>query len=56
MDAIYKLTDLRMPLYVLLNINGKGESEIVGVFLVSNEAAPVIGKVVQTFKDTSDSW
>ena len=28
-DATYKLNDLRMPLYVLMAIDGNGESEIV---------------------------
>ena len=33
-DATYKLNDLRMPLYVLMAIDGNGESEIVCLWIV----------------------
>ena len=36
-DATYKLNDLRMPLYVLLTVDGNGESEIVCLWIVQNE-------------------
>ena len=34
-DATYKLLDLRMPVYLLLIIDGNGQSEIVGIFLAA---------------------
>ena len=34
-DATYKLNDLRLPLFVLLVIDGNGESEVCGLFLVA---------------------
>ena len=33
----YKLNDLRMPLYVLMAIDGNGESEIVCLWIVQSE-------------------
>ena len=30
-DATYKLNDLQMPLYVLMIVNGNGESEIIAL-------------------------
>ena len=30
-DATYKLTDLRMPVYLMMVVNGNGQSEIVCV-------------------------
>ena len=31
-DATYKLNELRMPLYLMLAIDGNGQSEIVSLF------------------------
>ena len=36
-DATYKLNDLQMPLYVLMAIDGNGESEIVCLWIVQSE-------------------
>ncbi|RUS79430.1 hypothetical protein EGW08_012807 [Elysia chlorotica] len=36
-DATYKLNDLRMPLYLILCVDGNGESEVVAMWLVSSE-------------------
>lgn len=33
MDATYKLNELRMPVYLLLAVNGNSENEFVGSFL-----------------------
>ena len=41
-DATYKLLDLRLPVYLLLVIDGNGFSEIVGLFLVEEESKEVI--------------
>lgn len=55
-DATYKLTNLRKPLYLLLIIYDIGESEVVGMFLVTDETEVVITKMIQAFKDTTDCW
>ena len=36
-DATYKLTDLRMPVYLMMCIDGNGQGEIVLVFLTAVE-------------------
>ena len=36
-DATYKLTDLRIPLYILLVEDSLGQSELVGAALLATE-------------------
>ena len=36
-DPTYKLNDLRMPLYILLIVDGNGQSEVVSMCLTSLE-------------------
>ena len=48
-DATYKLLDLRMPLYLLLAIDGDGISEIVGLFILAEETQSVIESAVTIF-------
>ena len=31
-DATYKLTNLRMPVYLMMSIDGNGQGEIISVF------------------------
>lgn len=49
-DGTYKLNDRRMPLIVLLIIDGNGESQIVGFFIVKSENAPVLNVLFEHFK------
>ena len=51
-DATYKLLDLHMPVYIMLAIDGDGEgsSEIVAIFVVSEETNLVISSAVESFK------
>ena len=55
-DATYKLLDLRLPVYLLLVIDGNGFSEIVGLFLVEEESKEVISSVVNKFKERNEAW
>ena len=55
-DATYKLLDLRMPLYLLLAIDGDGISEIVGLFILAEETQSVIESAVTIFKRFNPSW
>ena len=41
-DVTYKLLDLRMPVYLLLVVDGNGLSEIIGLFLVEEESKEAI--------------
>lgn len=48
-DATYKLLELRMPLYLLLIVDGNGLSEIVAIFILPEETQPVIKAAVKMF-------
>ena len=55
-DATYKLNDLNMPLYVLMSVDGNGESEIVSLWLTQFEDKETITELVQEFKKHNSSW
>ena len=54
-DATYKLNDLRMPLYVLMAIDGNGESEIVCLWIVQNEDRSTLTSLFVEFKKHNES-
>ena len=45
-DATYKLTDMRMPVYIMMAIDGNGQGEIVMICLTAleNEYAITAGR------------
>ena len=55
-DATYKLNDLRMPLYLLMSIDGNGNGEIVLLYLTSLETEQGLLKMVQSFKKHNEHW
>lgn len=55
-DATYKLSDLRMPLYIMMAVDGNGLGEIVCMFLVTDETEPLIGMALQTFQQHNAAW
>ena len=55
-DATYKLNDLRMPLYVILAVDGNGESEIVCLWIVQCEDKETITSLLVEFKKHNDEW
>lgn len=55
-DATYKLTNVRMLVYVLLGIGPNGESEIVAVFLTAHEDALTLQTVMAQFKMKNAAW
>ena len=55
-DATYKLNQLRMPLYLMLIVDGLGQSEIVSVFLTSTKTKVAISYMVTSFKAANPSW
>lgn len=55
-DATYKLNDRRMPLVILLAINGNGESQIVGLFIVKSENAAIFEFMFREFKAENENW
>ena len=55
-DATHNTNNLRMPIYVFLVIDGNGQSEIVASFVVLNEQAPLLRKMITVFKDRNPKW
>ena len=55
-DATYKLNELRMPLYLMLVVDGNGQSEIVMVFITAVETEIAINNLVQSFKVNNPQW
>ena len=55
-DATYKLNDLRMPLYVILVVDGNGESEVVCLWIVQCEDKETITSLLVEFKKHNDEW
>ena len=49
-DATYKLLDLRIPVYLLLAVDGKGLSEIVALFILTEETKEIIQTAQYLFK------
>lgn len=56
MPCTYKLNDLRMPLYVLLAIDGNGESEIVCLWIVQSEDKETVTSLLVEFKMHNENW
>ncbi|XP_065647947.1 uncharacterized protein LOC136077346 [Hydra vulgaris] len=56
MDATYKLTNLLMPLYILLAMGPSGESEIVAIFVTASEDALTLTEVLEIFKLKNLKW
>ena len=55
-DATYKLTELRTPLYVFLVADGDGNSEIVAIYLTADETERSIQKLAEVFKKHNPTW
>ncbi|XP_065894026.1 uncharacterized protein [Dysidea avara] len=55
-DATYKLTELRMPVYLMMVVDGNGQSEIVCAFVTVLETEESMGKMIQVFKSHNPAW
>lgn len=55
-DATYSLNDRRMPLVILLIIDGNGESQIAGFFLVKSESIASLSQMFDHFKIENPKW
>ena len=55
-DATHKLLGLRMPLYLLLTIDGNGMSEIGAMFMLADETKDFIESTINIFKKYSPKW
>jgi hypothetical protein len=50
-DATYELLDLRMPLYVLMVVDGNGLSDVVKLLIVAEESEAVITQGCKLLSD-----
>ena len=48
-DATYKLTDLRMPLFLMIGIDGDGHSQVVAVYLTCTETAAALTRMLEVY-------
>lgn len=55
-DGTFSLNDRRMPLIVLLVVDGNGESQIAGFFIVKSENAAALNYLFTHFKTENPSW
>jgi zinc finger SWIM domain-containing protein 3 len=55
-DATYKLTNLRMPVYLMLCIDGNGQSEIVACCVTSLETEDGMTAMANAFKKHNSRW
>ena len=57
-DATYKLNNLQMPLYIMMVVDGNGESEVIALWLVVHEDKVTISHLMDAFikhNDTSNT-
>ena len=54
-DATYKPNDVGMTLYLILTIDGNGQSEIVAVCLLTEEDEGVLTSIAEIFKKHNQS-
>ena len=55
-DVTFKLIDLRIPVHLLIVVDGDGLSETVALFILADEAKIVIESTVNVFKKHNESW
>ena len=55
-DATHKTNEHDMPFYVLLVIDGNGDSHLGAAFLIHQEDEPSLGKMISIFKDRNPAW
>lgn len=55
-DATYKLNDRRMPLGIMMVIDGDGESQIAAVFIMKTESSDTMNRLFTKFKAENKSY
>lgn len=55
LDATYKLTELRLPVYIFMVEDSMGLSEVVGVALLVNESKETMEWLIDSFKKNNDT-
>ncbi|GBM10848.1 hypothetical protein AVEN_188435-1 [Araneus ventricosus] len=55
-DATYKLSNYKLPLFVLLAVEGNGENEVVALFIICTESKMCVGAMLDSFKENNGAW
>ncbi|GBM80250.1 hypothetical protein AVEN_96885-1 [Araneus ventricosus] len=55
-DVTYKLNNYKLPLFVLLAVDGNGESEVVALFIIRSESKMRVGAMLDFFKENNGAW
>lgn len=55
-DGTYKLNNRRIPLVIMLIVDGNGESQIAGLCLVRSENVRTFRQMFEIFKDENDKY
>lgn len=53
MDATYKVNDRRMPLFVVVIVDGNGETQIVALFILKSENYNTVTQMLNKFKEVN---
>ena len=49
-DATYKLLDLRLPVYIMIVVDGNGLTEVVSIFILAEETEKCMETAIEFFK------
>lgn len=55
-DATYRLNDRRMPLFVMLVVDGAGESEVATLWIIKSESKVCAETMLDFFKECNRNW
>lgn len=55
-DGTYKLNNMRMPLVLMLVVDGNGESQIAAFFIVRSESEQIFTDLFNEFKTENPNW
>lgn len=55
-DATYKLNDRRMPLFLMLIVDGAGETEVICYWIIKSENQQSTEAMLDAFKEYNEDW
>ena len=55
-DRTHKVNELRMPLMLLVVVDGNGETEIVAIFVLVSEEKNLLSRMLTIFKEKNARW
>ncbi|GBN27684.1 hypothetical protein AVEN_36473-1 [Araneus ventricosus] len=55
-DETYKLSNYKLPLFVLLAVEGNGENEVLALFIIRSESKMCVEAMLDSFKENNGAW